>query len=237
MKKLFVSILLSVFSLNASAIIIKGEDSRDHFLQVKTVGEGFYFLECKGSLNNPTCDSFYPIPITFSKSEIEDMAYDKELDMYLAAGADVLIVLAAIRAPMVAAQAEIAWAVSAGYSLEGIGATSALVTGISVTPGLASTTMLVDALDPFVHRDLSLSLDAIAGNADFGDLDDLDAEDYGVERVLTIEDVETSQVKKSFTKLLDELIRERGEELPQDIIFGRKDSLKYERIYKHLNFN
>ena len=213
MKNLILALCALSFTLNSHALIIQGEESYDHFLQVKAnaSGDQYSFYECTGPFDNFVCTNFYSDEATFSKAEIEKMAKKKKTHMYLAVGADIAILIAAIRAPILGAKLEQAWAVNAGYNLEGgVGVVSFIGTGLFVSPAIVSTGAIFDALDPFVHRDLSLSLDAIVGNADFGDLDDIEARDLSFDRLVTIEDVTTDQVKESFMKMLDSF-RNRGQ--------------------------
>lgn len=204
MKNLILALCALSFTLNSHALIIQGEESYEHFLQVKAEGDRYAFYDCAGPFDNFVCKNFYSDEATFSKTDIEKMAKKKKTHMYLAVGADIALLIAAIRAPVLGAKLEQAWAVSAGYNLEGgVGVVSFVGTGLFVSPAIVSTGAIFDALDPFVHRDLSLSLDAIIGNADFGDLDDIEAQDLSFDRLVTIEDVTTDQVKESFMKMLD----------------------------------
>lgn len=210
MKILLLTILL--LSTAANALIIKGEESDNNFIQVREVGDKYYFLNCEGSFKEYSCDGFYSIPMTFSAEEIRSMANDKDTDMYLAAGADVALIIAAFYVlPISAMNAEIAWAVRHGHSLDGgVGGASALIALMGGGAAVTTAEIAIDSLDPFVHRDLSLSLSTIVGETDHGDLDDLDAIEVKLDQVVTIEDVTTSQVKKSFKKLLDEFVESRN---------------------------
>tara|TARA_Y100000782_G_scaffold113618_1_gene147041 strand:- start:278671 stop:279336 length:666 start_codon:yes stop_codon:yes gene_type:complete len=220
MTKLIGTILLFAISFNASALIIRGEDSYEHFLIAEEVGEEIHFLECEGSYEDYLCDSFFQVPVTFTKDEIRMMASDKKVDAYLALVADVGIAAAAIVFPFIAAKLEIAYYAGVlGYSTEGLGAASAIAGAGTSAVGAPASMISFDVLDPFVHRDLSLSLSAIIDEADYGDLDDIEARETQVDREVTVEDVTTAQVKKSFKKLLDAIIEGRRG-VPHKIIFA-----------------
>ena len=220
MIKAIATLLSLAFCLNASALVIKGEESSDHFVIAERLNQDFYFLECKGSYQDYICDSFYEVPVTFSNNDIKMMASDKMVDAYLAVLADVGVVAAAVAFPFIAAKLEVAYFSGVlGLSSEGVGAISAYAGAGAGAVGAPTSMISFDALDPFVHRDLSLSLSAIINEVDFGELDDIDGKETELGLEVTVEDVRTSQIIKSIKKLLKDHI-EDNRALPHKIIFG-----------------
>lgn len=211
MKRLFFTLFSFAMAFNANALIIKGEESDTDFVQVNKVGEEYYFLDCRGDFNSFHCEPFYELPTTFNEEEMMEMSNRKKGEAIGVAAADIGISILALRVlPVVAAKAEIAYALSRGFSLDGgVGGVSALASMVTVTPALVSTTVIFDKLDPFVHRDLSLSLKAATDNADFGELDDIDAKDIRLDRVVSVEDVTTLQVREALKEMTDDIVHSR----------------------------
>lgn len=221
MKNIFIVFIL-LFSQLTQAVVIKGEDSSDHFIVTEELNGKYTFLECYGSLDNyveQRCSSVFATPQFFSKEEIESMAFKKGLHALGAAGADIGIAVASVFFAVAAAKVEIAWAISAGYSLEGgVGAVSFIIGGAASTTTATTSMIVVDALDPFVHRDLGLALDSVIGEADYGDLDDLDAYMSKTGQVVQVEDVLTSQIVESFRDMMIDILEDRETKVPSILL-------------------
>ena len=213
MRSLFIAVaaIFALSTIDSHALIIKGEESNYHFVKIEENQGRYIFSECHGDFDAFSCEPFFPEGESFSKSEIDFMAKDKKAHSIFAGFADVAIIVVAVRfLPVLAANAEINWALRAGYSLDGgVGAASGAIAGLTVTPVLSSTTMIFDILDPFVHRDLALSLEASIDEADLGELDDIETQDLKLDRVVTIEDVTSEQVVNSFRKLTEWTLKKR----------------------------
>ena len=235
MKKL-VLMLTMILSLSANALIIKGENSDDQFIYVEKLEKQTLFSICNGSFKEFYCDSFYPVPIGFTVEDIRKMSDEKYREMWYAIGADAGLIFATwkLLIPLGALAGKNAGlAAFAGYSLDGGVLALPMATGGVGGLGTGASIMaLTDDLDPFSHRDASLSLDTIVGDNSRDELEDLEAKNVtlwpvtkspvanlGVEQVLTIEGVPTSWVYDSFKGMLDDIIKDRDYS-HEEIILG-----------------
>ena len=238
--KMLLSIILTLITLtNASALIIKGEDSENHFLQIKQIpnSEKFTFLECRGDILKAACKPLIEkYHIALDPEEIVYMAQKKKWDSAKTVVADAALIynlpFLIYHAAFYGSRAYVA-RYMVGYSVDGVGSVSGSIAMITTAPIVISSPAIFDLLDPSVHNDLGNALKASVDNDSDFDLIreyeginleigyEIDSKSTDInpnskpkatEKVVTIDDLSTKDIIKSYTKLISMILscRERG---------------------------
>lgn len=191
-----------------AALFIKGEESSDTFIQAIQKEDTYYFLECRGSYTNYSCRPVNDKVYYLTRDEVESMASSKRVDVGLATVANLSGFYGLIKYSMIfGAKASIKY--YAGYTARDA-AIGGVGIGLVAGTGLATTlSVFVDALDPFVHRDLALALDASTNNITRSDLEDIEAEGVDGITVVEVESLVTEQITKAFSILIENIIEDR----------------------------
>ncbi|MDD0853080.1 hypothetical protein HBN50_08230 [Halobacteriovorax sp. GB3] len=209
-QKLLVIYSLLMCSLVDARTLIKAEETKYRYIVTQRLENGLYeFSECAGEyLEELSCSRLPGINRAYSAREIKSLADMNERQAYYAAGADVAIVAASLYFGMIlAAKATAAYYVAAGASLDGgVAAIGGVLGGTSSGGAVSSVvTISVDALDPFVHRDVSIALEEVIGIASDSNLEDVEAKEYGEDVIVEIEDINYDQLKNKIISQLEDL--------------------------------
>lgn len=189
--------------------IIRAEDTPRKYIKAEEIEKNqFRFSECSGDIESLQCEELEGITRTYSRKEIKKLADMNERYAYYAAGADVVIGVASLYFGLIiGAKATAAYYAGAGISLDGgvaaVGGTLyGVPSGAAVGTGI---TVALDALDPFVHRDMSIAYEEIIGVASDSNLEDVEAVEVEGNIMLEIEDIEFEQLKSKIIDQLQEL--------------------------------
>lgn len=180
---------------------IKAEDTNARYIKVSETDNRDYFFEECSSL---TCTPLFDELQTFTAREIDSLIHRNRRQIAYAAAGDVVLIAASIAIGwIVAAKAGVYVYAAKGFSLEGVGAASAAIYGTPSGGAVAGTTVtLIDNLDPFIHRDVSIAFKNILNIASEKDLRAVDSEDYEDGTLVVIEDLNYAQLKEKIVSQL-----------------------------------
>ncbi len=240
--KMFLSIIFTLVTLNnASALIIRGEESKNHFIHVKQIEntEKYYFLECTGRNSNLKCESFFSVPQYFSKEDILEMVDEKRTDRNISIAADIAIILVSLpfNAYRLGYTAGRAYYGSLGYSLEGVGTASGVVSVATITPAGTSSLFIFDVLDPRTHGDIASALEAsVSANSYDANTRDYEGINYRNTTIYSSDSdvpskhiiLEEDPVVKVNNLSTDQIVKSIKAMIKQDLI--KKSHTEYEMI-------
>jgi hypothetical protein len=214
MKNIIIALSLFATQIFATTYI-QAENTKGKYIRANEVQSGEYsFEECvepKKKGGELKCSKLFKDGRTFRRYQLREVVERNERNMYKAAAADVVIVAASLYFGWIlAAKASAAYYVAAGYSLDGgVAAAGGAIVGTPAGSAFAATvTVAVDELDPFVHRDMSIAIEDVMDEASKGDLEDVEAEKYRDGKLVVIEDIDYSQLKKKMIAQLEDVTEE-----------------------------
>lgn len=189
---------------------IQGEETKHKFIKAEEVRSGEYsFYECEVQKSSKlNCYPLFKDDRTFRRYQLRELVEENERNTVYAGVADVGIIAASLFFGWIlAAKASAAYYVAAGASLDGgVAAAGGAVFGTPAGVAVSGTlTTAVDALDPFVHRDVSIALEDVMDEASEDDLEDVEARQYRDGRLVIVEDVNFMQLKNKIVSQLSSL--------------------------------
>lgn len=201
-------IAISFMSLSANALIIKAEESEGQFLRITEQRKGFYFEKCNLFLEKLNCSPLIGEDTFFTKAELNALSKSNYRNSLYAVGGDIAAIAGGI--------------ILGSYAGLGIGmyllsyhgaalACGAFLTGTipGAVTGIAAD-IAFDNLDPFVHRDIAITYEAILDTASRGDLDDVDASFINDELSVVVEDLNFEQLEEKFSDQLSDVVKKKS---------------------------